>query len=1299
LFNKILQTGLQGNFSSALQKRIKDYLLPEGKDIGGHITEMQEHMRLCRSSRLAVQRLDEKIQTVEDLYKKTMAMIGRAAATVRLCADELRRKYAETLKIVSDLRGDKQRHEIALTQVRNDTAGAKLDLEQRDKTKSAAIAAREKAERSHSLSIEIAGLSSEFEIADSALSTAKAKRDRALAQRELVTKNRNGLSEQHADICGRLADAQQHWQKVSMEAGLFEGATNALGEAKMAMRDHDVSQVNAQALLEESTSRERNLAKELTILRRETENAESERGRFYAVLDLVAKLAERSIDPADGQRVAAEIIGAHETRTREIIATEGLDEKLRELKLLATRQENLKLALKTVESHGVVVTQERHLSQAHEKFTQEHKSFEADLQAAENELLSLRVKQKELASNKANLELTVANYEGVLRQRAKFEQRYGCQLASTEAIDELLKEMDGRRGQASRNQYESECEAGRLREEIKKVHAVHDVAEEGVSKAINGRRLISAIEEIEIDDPADYQAMLGPLVDAYIVEDIDAALQSLDVITEAPDEIWLLDRAKFKLKDLRGQRLKNYVAVATETGVRATKLPQFPRIGHKSRKAYAEHLQKLRRNAETRVTEARIEANELSRDMSELQKLSGQLAALPAGDLRLEIDTVKHKIHENESAIKAAEDKIRPLRGVVNKLGELVDHLVKLLPEGHLLDRGDLQQECEGVAAQIESGKLLRKLHDLKAPLVQELEKKRDSLRYLPLTDADIARMNGRLAQLEVELAYWSTARQSLTTLVDRLEHFKYEESHHSYLTREDPTKGLKDLLTTIAQQVEEVDKELKTTEELLEAHNGDLNTCDAKLKEIQAHLDSKKQQLVLLGVPGTDEFLAEAKSSEFEATDAYERSHETLVKLEESAKQIEKELEETNRKLNEAEKNFTQCRANWKPASVARRRVEHLRKTNKSLADLNVHIDDLCEKYGEAFLASDLAKESWVELRNTVESVEHDGTHPLRVALASSPRWNLHIAGKDSRVETVWAEYCDAWSLAQDYVAHIIPQDIVASGNPGHAVEEMRRKHRALMDTLADAEQRFQTSAQNVAKSIRQQIAEERRGVNKNNAQLESISFGGLSGIKIFFSPREDMMRLLDYMENKEQWDLFARDEIDRNSEDGDQALGKLMEKLYSRITGGKTEAHLLLDYRNYIDMQVQVRRKGSDKWTVASNLSTGEAMGTGTAILMVVLQTWEKQVFSRDNDLQSNLRFLFVDEASRLDPKSIQTLLEFCRIMDVQLLVAGPNFSANETGSGITYRLVRKFEQGGELVVIRGRKGFGDTTEDEVA
>ena len=100
----------------------------------------------------------------------------------------------------------------------------------------------------------------------------------------------------------------------------------------------------------------------------------------------------------------------------------------------------------------------------------------------------------------------------------------------------------------------------------------------------------------------------------------------------------------------------------------------------------------------------------------------------------------------------------------------------------------------------------------------------------------------------------------------------------------------------------------------------------------------------------------------------------------------------------------------------------------------------------------------------------------------------------------------------------------------------------------------------------------------------------------------------------------------------------------------------------------------RGSDGWLRAESgaLSTGEAIGTGMSIPVMVVQSWEEESRRlRGKDI-SPCRLLFLDEAARLDAKSIATLFELCDRLEMQLIIAAPENISPEKGT--TYKLVRK-------------------------
>ncbi len=70
------------------------------------------------------------------------------------------------------------------------------------------------------------------------------------------------------------------------------------------------------------------------------------------------------------------------------------------------------------------------------------------------------------------------------------------------------------------------------------------------------------------------------------------------------------------------------------------------------------------------------------------------------------------------------------------------------------------------------------------------------------------------------------------------------------------------------------------------------------------------------------------------------------------------------------------------------------------------------------------------------------------------------------------------------------------------------------------------------------------------------------------------------------------------------------------------------------------------------------------------------------------SPCRLLFLDEAARLDARSIATLFELCERLDMQLIIAAPENISPEKGT--TYKLVRKVFQNSEHVHVVGLRGL---------
>ena len=273
------------------------------------------------------------------------------------------------------------------------------------------------------------------------------------------------------------------------------------------------------------------------------------------------------------------------------------------------------------------------------------------------------------------------------------------------------------------------------------------------------------------------------------------------------------------------------------------------------------------------------------------------------------------------------------------------------------------------------------------------------------------------------------------------------------------------------------------------------------------------------------------------------------------------------------------------------------------------------------------------------------------------------------------------------------IRQDILKTDDPIDAIEQMEIELSRLTEELTGREQKLAISSESVANIMRKTIQREQNRIRMLNQGLQNIAFGQVKSVRLVVNIRDTHAMLLDALSGNQSdyQDLFSDNRMTFS-----EAIAKLYQRLNPHIDVGQRTAQTigeeLLDYRNYLDLEVEVYR-GADGWLRAESgaLSTGEAIGTGMSILLMVVQSWEEESRRiRGKDIVP-CRLLFLDEAARLDAKSISTLFELCERLDMQLLIAAPENISPEKGT--TYKLVRKISGNHEHVHVVGLRGFGAT------
>ena len=156
------------------------------------------------------------------------------------------------------------------------------------------------------------------------------------------------------------------------------------------------------------------------------------------------------------------------------------------------------------------------------------------------------------------------------------------------------------------------------------------------------------------------------------------------------------------------------------------------------------------------------------------------------------------------------------------------------------------------------------------------------------------------------------------------------------------------------------------------------------------------------------------------------------------------------------------------------------------------------------------------------------------------------------------------------------------------------------------------------------------------------------------------------------------------------DLPIEEALDEIFRRYGGGRTGGQRLLDYREYVHLQVEIHRGSGTDWEIANptRLSTGEAIGVGAALMMVILTEWERDAnLLRGRKSAGSLRFLFLDEANRLSHDNLGVLFSLCQTLHLQLIIAAPVVAHAEGNT--TYRLVRRTTGAGrEEVIASGRR-----------
>ncbi|UDW84412.1 chromosome partition protein MukB [Pasteurella canis] len=1273
-FYKLIEASLYGGISSAITRSLRDYLLPENLGVRKAFQDMESALRENRMTLEAI----KVTQSDRDLFKHLITeTTNYVASDYMRNANERRGNIESAVRFRQDWY--KAKSEQCLSQQRLvELSRESAELAENEKTlevdhQSAvdhlnlvlnALRHQEKISRYQE---DVAEIVERLEEQKIVVETANEHLEEAQMEVE--------QTEHEVDqIRAQLADYQQALDAQQTRALQYQQAIAALEKAKTLCGLADLSVKNIDAYHEEFDAHAESLTEQVLELEHKMSISEAAKTQFDKAYQLVCKVAGE-IPRSAAFEQAKELLREYPSQKVQAQQTPQLRAKLHELEQRYAQQQSAVRLLKEFNQRANLdLTTTDELEEYHAEQEALLEDVSAELSEQVEQRSTLRQKREQLTAlynenaQKAPAWLTAQS------ALERLQEQSGQSFTDSQDVmnfmqSQLVKERELtiERDQLEQKRQQLETQVSRLSQPDGSEDARLNV----LAERFGGVLLSELYDDVPIEDAPYFSALYGPARHAIVVRDLEAIKTQLEQLEDCPDDLYLIegDPAAFDDSVLSAQELAHGVVVqVSERELRYSKFPDIPLFGRAAREKYLEELQVQRDEIAEQYAQRAFDVQKCQRLHEHFSQFVGLHLALAfqpnPEELMAEIAQQRNEIERELNNFSTIEQQLRIQLDSAKEKMQLLNKILPqlaLLADESLIDRIEECREQLDIAEQDELfirqyGATLSQLE----PIANTLQSDPENYERLK---ADYEQAISQQKQVQQRLF-------ALADVVQRKPHFAYEERVQS------ETSELNEQLRA---RLEEMQQQRELQREQLRQKQAQYSNYNRVYIELQTSFNNKNQMLQELLQEVGELGVRADEGAEERARQRRDELHQLLSTSRTRRSQVEKQLtlieSEANglaARIRKAERDYKTQRELVVAAKVSWCVVMRLSRGSDVEKRLN--------RREFAYLSAD-------ELR----SMSDKALGALRTAVADNEylRDSLRLSEDNRKPENKVRFFIAVYQ----HLRERIRQDIIKTDDPIDAIEQMEIELSRLTDELTRREQKLAISSESVANIMRKTIQREQNRIRMLNQGLQNIAFGQVKSVRLVVNIRDTHAMLLDALSGtqEEYQDLFTDNRMTFS-----EAIAKLYQRLNPHIDMGQRTAQTigeeLLDYRNYLDLEVEVYR-GADGWLRAESgaLSTGEAIGTGMSILLMVVQSWEEESRRiRGKDIVP-CRLLFLDEAARLDAKSISTLFELCERLDMQLLIAAPENISPEKGT--TYKLVRKIAGNQEHVHVVGLRGFGAT------
>lgn len=1273
-FYKLIEASLYGGISSAITRSLRDYLLPENLGVRKAFQDMESALRENRMTLEAI----KVTQSDRDLFKHLITeTTNYVASDYMRNANERRGNIESALEFRREWYKAKAEQELSQHRL-IDLSREVAELAENERT----LEVDHQSAQDH-LNLVLNALRHQEKI--SRYQEDVTELSERLEEQKIVVETANEqLEESQAlfeqteieidEVRSQLADYQQALDAQQTRALQYQQAIAALEKAKSLCGLAELNVKNVADYHAEFEAHAESLTETVLELEHKMSISEAAKSQFDRAYQLVCKIAG-DIPRSAAWESAKELLREYPSQKLQAQQTPQLRAKLSELEQRYAQQQS---AVKLLNDFNHRADSNLATADELEAYHTEQEALVEELSADLSEQLETRSMLRQKREN-----LTALYDENARKAPAwltaqaaleRLEEQSGETFQHSQDVMNFMQAQLMKERELTMQRDQLEQRRQQLDEQISRLSqpdGSEDARLNALAERFGGVLLSELYDDVPIEDAPYFSALYGPARHAIVVRDLNAIREQLTQLDDCPDDLYLIegDPSAFDDSVLSAQELELGVVVqVSERELRYSKFPEIPLFGRAAREKHLAALEIQRDEVAEDHAQVAFDVQKCQRLHEHFSQFVGLHLALAfqpnPEELMAEINRERNEIDRELNQFNSGEQQ---LRIQLDNAKEKMQLLNKLIPQLSVLADEDLIDRIEECREQLdlaEQDELFIRQYGM---TLSQLEPIANSLQSDP---EHYEELKNELTQAIERQKQVQQRVFALADVVQRKHHFAYEDRVQTETS---------ELNEQLRQRLEQMQTQRDAQREQLRQKQVQFAQYNQVFIGLQSSYDSKSQllkelisEIDELGVRADEGAEERARIRRDELNQQLSINRQRRSYVEKQLTLIENEAENLNRRIRKAERDYKTQRELIIAAKVSWCVV--LRLSRHSDVEKRLNRREL------AYLSAD-------ELR----SMSDKALGALRTAVADNEYLRDSLrASEDSRKPENKVRFFIA---VYQHLRERIRQDIIKTDDPIDAIEQMEIELSRLTAELTGREKKLAISSESVANIMRKTIQREQNRIRMLNQGLQNIAFGQVKSVRLVVNIRDTHAMLLDALSGQqdEYQDLFNDNRITFS-----EAMAKLYQRINPHIDMGQRTAQTigeeLLDYRNYLELEVEVFR-GADGWLRAESgaLSTGEAIGTGMSILLMVVQSWEEESRRiRGKDIVP-CRLLFLDEAARLDGKSISTLFELCERLDMQLLIAAPENISPEKGT--TYKLVRKISGNQEHVHVVGLRGFGAT------